>query len=171
VAVEIACDELGLAEDDARGFTVTGGLPYAGGPGNNYCTHALAAMVERLRAEPARPALLTGNGWYFTKHAASVLGATPRPGPGTPAEPAAPGKPVVLAEEAEGAGRIEGYTVLYDRAGPCRGIVIGRLEDGRRFLANTPAERAALEAFVAREQVGRGGRVAHRDGLNRFEPD
>jgi acetyl-CoA C-acetyltransferase len=171
VAVEMACDELGLAEDDPRGFTVTGGLPYAGGPGNNYCTHALAAMVERLRAEPSRPALLTGNGWYFTKHAASVLGGTPRRRSGTPEPPTAPGKPVVLAEEADGVGRIEGYTVIYDREGPWRGIVVGRLEDERRFLANTPADRSALEAFVAREQVGCPGHVAHRDGRNCFEPD
>ena len=30
VAVEMACEELGLAEDDPRGLSVTGGLPYAG---------------------------------------------------------------------------------------------------------------------------------------------
>ena len=33
-AVEVGVEELGLALDDPRGFTVTGGLPYAGGPGN-----------------------------------------------------------------------------------------------------------------------------------------
>ena len=31
-AVEIACQEIGLATDDPRGLTVTGGLPYFGGP-------------------------------------------------------------------------------------------------------------------------------------------
>jgi acetyl-CoA C-acetyltransferase len=31
-AVEIGCREIGLAEEDERGLTVTGGLPYFGGP-------------------------------------------------------------------------------------------------------------------------------------------
>src|SRR5205823_1200871 len=53
-AVQIGAAELGLglAEPD-RPLTVTGGLSFAGGPGNNYSTHAIAAMVGRLRAYPA----------------------------------------------------------------------------------------------------------------------
>ena len=34
-AIQIACDEIGLDIDDPRNLTVTGGLPYFGGPGNN----------------------------------------------------------------------------------------------------------------------------------------
>ncbi len=49
-AVEIACQEIGIAEDDPRGLTVTGGLPYFGGPGNNYVTHSISEMMRRLRA-------------------------------------------------------------------------------------------------------------------------
>ena len=45
-AVQIAAEELGLPDDDpARPLTVTGGLTFAGGPGNNYGTHAVASMV------------------------------------------------------------------------------------------------------------------------------
>ena len=43
----------GIGEDDpGRAVTQTGGLPYHGGPGSNYMTHSLAAMVETLRARP-----------------------------------------------------------------------------------------------------------------------
>tara|TARA_B100000795_G_scaffold182843_1_gene138593 strand:+ start:271 stop:459 length:189 start_codon:yes stop_codon:yes gene_type:complete len=28
---------------------VTGGLPYHGGPGNNYASHSIVAIVEKLR--------------------------------------------------------------------------------------------------------------------------
>ena len=45
-AVEIACRELGLAEDDPRGLTITGGLPYFGGPGNSYVLHSISEMVR-----------------------------------------------------------------------------------------------------------------------------
>jgi hypothetical protein len=36
----------GRARDDTRPLTVTGGLPWFGGPGNNYSTHAIATMME-----------------------------------------------------------------------------------------------------------------------------
>ena len=174
VALEMACEELGLAEDDSRGLSVTGGLPYAGGPGNDYCLHALAAMVERLR-ERGGVGLVTGNGWYLTKHSASVLSARPRDAalPASAAAAAEPpsAPPVAFAEEAAGEAALETYTVTYDRAGaPERGIVIGRLGDGRRFLAHVREDRAGLETFVAQEEVGCRGRVVHRDGRNRFEP-
>ena len=50
-SVCFALDGLGMAEDDGRGVTQTGGLPYHGGPGSNYMTHSIAAMVETLRLE------------------------------------------------------------------------------------------------------------------------
>ena len=53
VAVELGCQEIGFAEDDPRGLTVTGGLPYFGGPGNNYVMHSIAEMMARVRAATA----------------------------------------------------------------------------------------------------------------------
>ena len=55
-SVCFALDALGIAEADARAaaVTVTGGLPYHGGPGSNYMTHSLAAMAERCGATRAR---------------------------------------------------------------------------------------------------------------------
>ena len=52
-AVQIAARELGLAIDEpGRDLTVTGGLTFAGGPGNNYTSHAIASLMPRLRADP-----------------------------------------------------------------------------------------------------------------------
>ncbi len=44
-AVQLAMGELGLPFNESRPLTVTGGLPYAGGPGNNYVMHAVATAV------------------------------------------------------------------------------------------------------------------------------
>jgi acetyl-CoA C-acetyltransferase len=176
VAVEMACEELGLSEDDPRGLTVTGGLPYAGGPGNNYTLHSLATTMDRLREAPGAVGLVTGNGWYLTKHSATVVASAPREADGWPrASAEAPAREVPPDTQStrpvEGSGAVEAYTVLYDRAGaPVRGVVVGRTAEGRRFVANTPEERDLLEAFAAREQVGRQGRLRHRDGRNVFEP-
>lgn len=175
VAVELACEAYGIAENDPRGLTVTGGLPYAGGPGSNYTTHAVAAMLERLRARPGI-GLCTGNGWYLTKHAATVFGSAPhaRPLADRAVSPpkAAGSSPLAIVHECSGRGRVEAYTVLYDRQGaPQRGIVLGRLDSGERFVANTPDDRALLEALVARELCGAPGRVESLDGLGCFRPD
>jgi len=174
VAVEMACEMLGLDESDPRGQTLTGGLPYGGGPGNNYTLHSLATAVTRLREGAGKTAFVTGNGWYLTKHAGTVLATTPREAPlMEPAPVALPQEPdaVPLLDAAEGDATIETYTVLYGRdGGPERGIVIGCLDAGGRFLANTPADRALLEDLVAVENVGRRGRVGVIDGANCFEP-
>jgi acetyl-CoA C-acetyltransferase len=176
VAVEMACQMLGLDENDARGFTVTGGLPYAGGPGNNYALHSLAASMERVRAQPGDRALVTGNGWYLTKHSATVIASAP-PGPGTAAEPAAAAAAPEIAETTrstdpiEGAGRVETYTVIFERDGtPVRGIILGRGAEGRRFVANTPEDRQLLESLVARDPIGSQGTLRQEEGRNVFDP-
>ena len=96
-AVQIAAAELGLPVDDPkRPFTVTGGLTFAGGPGNNYGAHAVATLVGRLRADPDGYGLSTSLGWFVTKHALGIYSARPptrpyvQPAPGdrVPAGPA-----------------------------------------------------------------------------------
>jgi acetyl-CoA C-acetyltransferase len=175
VAVEMACEMLGLDEADPRGLTLTGGLPYGGGPGNNYTLHSLATALDRLRDGSHRRAFVTGNGWYLTKHSAVVLSSEPKSGDFVPAaevDVSGEADPVALREAADGAAVVETYTVLYGRDGaPERGIVIGRLDDdGTRFIANTSSDREDLEQFVAVENVGRSGKVSVRDNRNHFEP-
>ncbi len=53
-AVQVAMRALGIADDDPRPLTVTGGLGFAGGPVNNYPTHAIARMVEVLPHRPGQ---------------------------------------------------------------------------------------------------------------------
>jgi acetyl-CoA C-acetyltransferase len=176
-AVEVACAELGLAENDQRGLTVTGGLPFFGGPGNNYSMHAIAEMAWRLRGKPDELGLVTANGGYLSKHSMGLYSSRPVEGDWRREDPAryqaalaARPKPTVV-EEASGDATVETYTVVFDdQAQPRLGIVIGRLDDGRRFLANIqPSERAQLEELVRDDGVGRRGTVA-RDGgaVNRF---
>jgi len=179
-AVEVACDALGLAPDDARGLTVTGGLPYFGGPGNNYVTHSIAEMVQRLRAAPGRFGLVTANGNYLTKHSAGIYSTEP------PARPFAPQDPARLQAEvdaiphprfvplADGAAQIETCTVVHDQKGPANAVLFGRLQggpdDGARFIANTPADAALWDAMQREDFIGRTGRVRHDGQRNVFTP-
>lgn len=178
VAVEMACEMLGLDIADPRGFTVTGGLPYAGGPASAYTLHSLAEMTRKLQANPGGKGLVTGNGWYLTKHSASVLASSPKED-GQPWEGLVDNlpsnemetSPRIVRQEAEGQGRVEAYTVSYDREGnPSRGIVLGTTDAGDRFLANTPHDVGFLNEFVASEQVGTTGKLRGGGELTVFEP-
>ena len=80
VAVEVACREMGISEDDFRPFTVTGGLPYFGGAGNAYTLMSVATMMNKLRANPGKRGMCTGNGWFLTKHALGLYSTTPPEG-------------------------------------------------------------------------------------------
>jgi acetyl-CoA C-acetyltransferase len=150
-AVQIGADMLGVPVDDPRPLTVTGGLPYHGGPGNNYSTHAIASMVERLRGAPGKMGVVTGVGWYLTKHAVGVYSSS---APEHPFERENPKhyQHVVddephpeMAAVAHGAGTVETYTVQHDRDGnPSVGVVVVRLGDGRRCWANIH-DRAVFE--------------------------
>ncbi|MGI8677848.1 MAG: acetyl-CoA acetyltransferase [Jatrophihabitans sp.] len=155
IAVSNICDALGIAPDDPRGLTVTGGLPYFGGAGNNYSMHAIAEVVERLRAAPGTLGLVGANGGMLSKYSAGVYSTTPAPWrPDRSAEvqadlDAAPRVPLAL--RADGPGVIETYTVRHGAAGKCDGIVIGRLDaDGRRFLARIlEGDDQLLDALLA----------------------
>ncbi|MBI1197176.1 MAG: acetyl-CoA acetyltransferase [Phenylobacterium sp.] len=178
VAVEIGAEELGLSLDDPRGLTVTGGLPYAGGPGNNYVMHSVAAMMQRLRAKPGAFGLATGNGWYLTKQSTGVYSTRAPDRPFEREDPAVIQREIDalphpdIIETPQGPAKIETYTVAHKREGPFVAIVIGRDANGRRFCANTPGDPGLLTAMEASEQVGRPGSVGQSaDGLNIFTPD
>ena len=178
-AVQIGCQEIGLAEDDARGLTVTGGLPFFGGPGNNYVTHSISQMMRSLRARPGAYGLVTANGNYVTKHSFGVYSTEAPAGPWRRESPsllqaqldALPKAP--FTETPLGEAVIETYTVMHGKDGPDFAVVFGRSKDGgRRFVANLPDDPAGLWDLQNRDSLGRPGRV-HRaeNGRNIFTPD
>jgi acetyl-CoA C-acetyltransferase len=167
-AVQFALDALGLRTDDPRDLTVTGGLPYAGGPGNNYVMHSIATAVERLRRNPEQRALVTGLGWFATKHSAGVYSGRPPASEWARTDPkvdqaivdAEPGPP--FTNEPGGPATVETYTVTFNREGePETGIVIGRLGSGERLFANTPADPDLMWAMTREEFIGRKGTVSY----------
>ena len=177
VAVEVGARELGLDLDDPRGLTITGGLPYAGGPGNNYVMHSVAVMLKKLREKRGAYGLITGNGWYLTKQSTGIYSTTAPDKPFERQDPAVLQREIdalphpEVIETPQGAATIETYTVVHKREGPFMGIVVGRDANGRRFAANTPTDPQTLASLEATEQVGRTGAVTQAGALNLFTPD
>ncbi|CAM3425767.1 acetyl-CoA acetyltransferase [Mycobacterium intermedium] len=151
VPVFNVCDGLGIAPDDPRGLTLTGGLPFFGGAGNNYSMHAIAETVARMRSAPGQFGLVGANGGVLSKYSVGVYSTEPAPWRADRSpqlQAVIDSRPTVaVTEHPDGAGVIETYTVRRD-AGRRTGIIIGRLVgDGSRFLATT--EDADLIALLA----------------------
>jgi acetyl-CoA C-acetyltransferase len=105
-----------------RQLTITGGLPFAGGPFNNYVMHAIATIMEKVRSQPQEKGFVWANGGYATKHSFGVYGATPPTNGFKHDSPqdqvdALPKREVTPTAEAAGPATIEAYSVMHDRSG------------------------------------------------------
>ncbi len=161
IAVFNVRDALGLSPDDPRPLTVTGGLPYFGGAGNNYSMHAIAAMVRMLRVRPSARGLVGANGGYLSKYSVGVYSAMPAPWRGF--DSAAPQAevdswPASAVAPGVGYGKVQTYTIDHSEKPP-RAVVIGRLRgEGGRFIATTdPKDPKVARAMIAQDPLG--GRV------------
>jgi acetyl-CoA C-acetyltransferase len=152
-AVLLAARELGLAHDDPRGLTASGGLPYFGGPGASYSIHGLACLFEDMAAGAGPLGLAVGVGGMVTYFSVGIYSLEPVPfdwidipepeAPPVPTDPAATGRCVVDA-----------MTVLHTSgAGPVEAPVIGRTRDGARFGARL-AESGLAKELAGRSLVG-----------------
>jgi acetyl-CoA C-acetyltransferase len=144
VPVFTICDGMGLATDDPRGLTLTGGLPFFGGPGNNYSMHAIAETVNEMRDRPGQFGLVGANGGIMSKYSVGVYSTEPADWAADRSAELCgqierlPKVPVTI--NADGPATIETYSVRYDW--PVRtGIIMGRLDsDNSRFLATSEDE-------------------------------
>lgn len=75
-AVNFGQDALGTDLPGNR-VTVTGGLPYAGGPGSSYMLNSLAMLVHRLRDSDGGVGLASGVGMLMSEHAYGLYGRAP----------------------------------------------------------------------------------------------
>jgi acetyl-CoA C-acetyltransferase len=161
-AVEVAAQEIGLPLDDpARPLTVTGGLTFAGGPWNNYSTHAIATMIDQVRRSQ-RPGLVTANSGYLTKHSIGVY--APEPGHEgfrrQSVQAVVDREPTVdVRAEYDGPAVLESWTVLHDREGtPELAMAALRTPDGGRTLARSDSDEVVAR-LMSEEAEGAGARV------------
>ena len=163
-SVRFALDALGRDGQPDRAPTVTGGLPYFGGPGSGYVAHSLGAMVEALREDAGSFGLVSGVGMHMTNHAAAVLSTDP-------GEHAAPTRtklrvPAVttVVDEGRGPATLAAYSVVHARdGGPEWGLVVCDLPDGTRCYGRVE-DADLLVALEADEWVGRGVDLAEGPG-------
>ena len=174
-AVQIGMRALGLGgplAGDDRPLTVTGGLGFAGGPANDYPTHAIAAMVQACRQDPGSIGMVSALGWYATKHSIGVYSTTPPANGFTRVDKTATQAQVDALPGRERAGTFDGdatvesTAVVFDRdTGPSFAIVTALTPDGRRALANS-RDAGVLASMVEEPWEGRSVRLTTDGSTN-----
>jgi acetyl-CoA C-acetyltransferase len=155
-SLHLACDALGLSPTDQRGLTVTGGLPFAGGPASNYMLHSIGAMTGALREDPGSLGVVSGVGMHMTKHVYAAMSTDPgRALPALQGDLGLDGVPNrEIVATYDGAGTVATYAVAHQRDGtPEWGLVIADLPDGRRAYAKI-TDAGLLADAESRELVG-----------------
>jgi len=162
------CDAFGLADDDPRGLTLTGGLPYFGGAGNNYSMHAIVETLHRARQALGSFGFVGANGGIMGKYSVGVYTTRPtpwQPGRSDALQASLDERPrVELERRPHGPAVIETFTVRHGKDGQRRGIVVGRLNGsghldgrGRRFVATVPpGEQELLDLLGEGDPFGAG---------------
>ncbi|MHA6317713.1 acetyl-CoA acetyltransferase [Altererythrobacter sp. CAU 1778] len=142
-------DHFGLAVDDPRGFTLTGGLPFFGAAGNDYSAHAIAEAVQRARSAPGSFALVGANGGVMSKYATGIYSTMPAEwnGRGRTRALSQAEDRVAVARDFAGQAVVETYTLMPGRGGDIA-VVIGRNDAGERVIANADLGHGATRASI-----------------------
>jgi len=176
-AIKIACDEMGIDINTNKGLTVTGGLPYFGGPGNNYVTHSISEIMNKVRNAPGTKGLITANGNYITKQSIGIYCSEEPMKNFFVKDPNLYQKHIdklnapKVTSNPNGNATIETYTVINDRKGPSFSILFGRMDDGSRFIANTPKSKSLLIDMMSNDYLDVKGTVLSNNKLNTFIPN
>lgn len=157
IAVQAYAAALGLPL--TRELTVTGGMPFAGGPYNNYLLQATCRAAELLRQGRGRTALVSCVSGVLTKQGFGLWSVDAPPQgfvhADVTASVAREVRTLDVLEEFSGDARIAGYTVLHGRGQQPRGIALVDTPQGQRAMTTTEdptlIARMQEDEFVGRQ--------------------
>jgi len=150
-------------------WTVTGAMPFAGGPYNSFSLEGVARMVEVLRegegndGSERRIGLVSNLSGIFGKQACALFSNLPNADgyhcEDITAAVAACDLPLALDGDYVGPAMVVGYTVVFVGGVPSHGIAICDTLAGRRTVTRSE-DRPLLESMTREEFCGRVVQVA-----------
>ena len=172
--VQIIRKEIGLSEKDSRDLTVTGGLPYFGGPMSNYSMHSIITSVGLIRKNSSLKIMVVANGGFNTKQSFGIYGKKPPVKLWNEHEEEKIQKSILSKalpnpiEKANGQLTVESYTIIYDKVGnPEHVFVIGHLENNQRTLARVKGKQENLLKLEQNNFVGKSFPVYYDSKIDR----
>ena len=155
IAVEAYAQELGIPL--TRELTVTGGMPFAGGPFNNYVLQASCRMAALIREGRGGSGLVSSVSGILTKQGFGVWASQPSANgfgfKDVTAETASVTETRDVVDAFHGQGVVAGYTVLHDKGQAPRALVLADTDTGCRALSWSD-DQALVQRIQASEFCG-----------------
>jgi acetyl-CoA C-acetyltransferase len=136
--------------------TITGGMPFAGGPLNNYMLHATAQMLLLIRDNENEIGLITGVSGMMTKQALAIWGKEPLmdfESKDVSKEAEIIERPVPMSKISSGHGRVIGCTTVYEKNIPLNAVFYSEDSQGHRLVL-TSKSKEIINQVETEECVG-----------------
>lgn len=157
-AVTAISDHLHLPADGSLPLTLTGGLPFFGGPGNNYSMHGLAETVWQLRKAPGKFALVHANGGFLTKHATGIFSGTASTVDWSAANTKIGSEFAPKCERATqpDSGIVVSYSINFRGGAVTDVTALAETPSGQRFVCSSaPTDQVTVQQSLNEELVGK----------------
>jgi acetyl-CoA C-acetyltransferase len=154
VAVQLFAQALNIPENIDK--TITGGMPFAGGPLNNYMLHATAQVLMRIRDNNSEVGLITGVSGMMTKQALAIWGKNPAmdfQSMDVTAEAEKLEVPVPMSDLKKGNATIIGCTTLYEKLNSIKAVFYAEDSQGHRLVL-TSNDQQIIKQVEEEECIG-----------------
>ena len=161
-AVKMFSKSLELGSESPK--TITGSMPYAGGPLNSFVIHSTVKMIQKIRALEARHGLVTGVSGMMTKQSFCVWGKEYQEQfifDDVTERAKLDEKPVELSNIAEGEGEIIGYTIIEGSEHASKAVLYLDDEKKHRKVVSS-LDKNFINLLMEEEWVGK--KVKFKDG-------
>ena len=160
-AVKMSMESLSI--DTNENLTVTGAMPYAGGPLNSYVIHSSVEMIRRIRDKDFHNGMVTGISGMMTKQSFCVWGNKFQKEFiffDVTSAAQKHEKPCDFEETTEGKGTIIGYTIFENQDKELKAVLYLESENNKRKVVSS-SENNFIKKLRTNEWVGR--EVFYRD--------
>ena len=161
-AVKMFSKSLELGSDIPK--TITGSMPYAGGPLNSFVIHSTVKMIQKIRALEARHGLVTGVSGMMTKQSFCVWGKEYQEQfifDDVTERAKLDENPIELSNIAEGEGEIIGYTIIEGSEHASKAVLYLDDEKKHRKVVSS-FDKNFINLLMEEEWVGK--KVKFKDG-------
>ena len=144
--------------------TITGSMPYAGGPLNSFVIHSTVKMIQKIRASELRHGLVTGVSGMMTKQSFCVWGKEYQEQfvfDDVTERAKLDENPVELSNIAEGEGEIIGYTIIEGSENKLKAVLYLDDEKKHRKVVSS-FDKNFINLLMEEEWVGK--KVKFKDG-------
>ena len=166
IAVQLFAEALNV--DDATDKTITGGMPFAGGPLNNYMLHSTIQTVMKIREKNDEIGLVTCVSGMMTKQALAIWGKDPLmdfESKDVTKEAAKLEIPVPMSKQSNGEAKAIGCTALYENHTSIKAVFYAEDSQGHRLVL-TSSDKEIIKKVERKECIGKKIKFSDRQVLS-----